>query len=152
MELFCPWPNFYANLQGLWLLYPLTAHTSPFFQVSQGPIPGSKAYMSSINCLQLTVHYSATADPLYGFSTPFILSPPQSYYLSFDDFTAHYHLYQKWEERMWNLNELEMTFKIYFEDQERKLKMWAKIRPGVFWWLRPAILIPVKVRLIKFWN
>lgn len=129
-----------------------TAHTSPFFQVSQELTSGSKAYISSINCIQLTVHYSETADPLCGFSMPFISSPPQSYYLSFDDFTAHYHLYQKWEGRMWNLNELKMTFKVYFEDKERKLKMWAKTRPRVFWWLHPLYLLLVKVMLIEFWK
>lgn len=128
------------------------AHTSPFFQSLSGT-DSRESYITSVNCTQLTVHYAGTADPLCGFSMPFISSPPQSYYLSFDDFTAHYHLYQKWEGGMWNLNEWKWLLKFILRiRRESKKKYELKLSLGFFWWFHLAILIPVKVMLIEFRN
>lgn len=58
--------------------------------------------------------------------------PSSGPHLPSDALPAHYHLCQKWEERMWNSNESKMAFKIYFECKERKLKMLGIIKPGLF--------------------
>lgn len=128
------------------------AHASPFFQSLSGT-DSRDSYTTSVNCTQLAVHYAGAADPLCGFSMPFISSPPQSYYLSFDDFTAHYHLYQKWEGRMWNVNEWKWLLKFILRiRREIKKKYELKLSLGFFWWFHLAILISVTVMLIEFQN